>query len=254
MFVSKRDYFRKQGSIWYVLTMHHFRTYNVRDDISIQAKSSSREMSSMTQMSLMIPMSPFPRSKGQPYLFPQGFVAFSSLRIMSELFRVWGKSILSTFLYSSWACPLSSGVWVVGGKTCQLSPDGSLCLSPIFSYHPQTSEERTWSHALLEWTLHKSSLDLLSPPHPLCSSCLPRLHAHAGWDPFCIRSLRLGWKPRCLHWARFPNWFRDSLYFLWGYTVFPFSPFLWAHNSGSFLYSIPWVWQSCHRWPMSWFP
>lgn len=43
--------------------------------------------------------------------------------------------------------------------------------------------------------------------------------------PSCIGSLRLSRKLRCLYWAWAPNWFRDCLFFLWGTTGFPFSPF-----------------------------
>lgn len=122
-------------------------------------------------------------SQGQPYLFPQGLIVFASLWRTSQLFRNLGKPILLlfTFLDSSWTFPLSSSTWAVGGETCQLSPDSSLHLPPLFSCHSQTSEERTVSPTLLEWILCKSPLDPASLPHPLCTSVLLSLHPSLHW-------------------------------------------------------------------------
>lgn len=69
--------------------------------------------------------------------------------------------------------------------------------------------------------LRMSPLDHIlseSPSLPLCNRSLQ-------WMGSCFGSLRLSWKFKRLHWAQIPNWLWDSLYFLWGIIVFPFSPF-----------------------------
>ena len=167
------------------------------------------------------------QSQGPPYLFPQGPMVLAASQEDQNDSGYLGNS------YRSVSCaPHEYTHHHPARGQSKRRPINSLQMaaSACLQYFPATLRllrKELGAASCSDWTLYKSPLDLVSLPYHLCvlkTKCrvLPILLwiSASNATPFCIASLRLRWKLRRLQRPQIPNWFGDSLDFLWG-TSFP---------------------------------